>query len=559
MKKTIFTSVMLALIGLSNVANAQTFQWAKQMGGSSADEGASVTLDGFGNIYTTGSFKGTTDFDPGPLTFTLTSAGDADIFISKLDAAGNFLWAKQLGGTGIDVGYSIIHDGSGNIYATGSFSGTVDFDPGAVGTFYLTSSGNSDIFIFKLDATGGFMWAKQMGGIGYDQGNFITLDGLGNIYTTGDFRDSVDFDPGPLTFTLTSTGNYDIFISKLDATGNFVWAKHMGGTSADRSKSISTDASGNVYRSCSFLTIADFDPGMGTVNLTSAGNTDIFISKLDAAGDFVWAKQMGGTGIDYGTSISLDAAGNIYTTGYFSQTADFDPGTGTSDLISAGLTDIFILKLDAAADFVWAKGMGGTQNDQSYSISHDASGNVYTTGYFQGTADFDPGSATSNLTSAGNYDLFIAKLNTAGNFVWATQIGGTGADQGSSITLDASGNIYTTGYFQVTADFDPGSATFNLTSLGGTDIFISKLYDPTTGIAEEFKNSDLRIYPNPIKNVVYFSSTTNVQISNLTGQIVVVENNVNILDLSKQPTGMYFITLSDNNGQVIQKSKLVKE
>ena len=459
-------------------AQPPTFVWAKKMGGINTDVGHSIALDASGNVYTTGVFSGTVDFDPGAGTFNLTSAGVADIFISKLDAAGNFVWAKKMGGISGSTGESIALDASGNVFTTGVFQGTADFDPGA-GTFNLSSAGGDDIFISKLDAAGNFVWAKAMGGTIGDIGFSIALDALGNVFTTGYFLGTVDFDPGAGTFNLTSAGGDDIFISKLDAAGNFVWAKQMGGTAGDIGFSIALDASGNVFTTGRFYATADFDPGAGTFNLTSAGNMDIFISKLDAAGNFVWAKAMGGINTDAGYSIALDASGNVFTTGIFYATADFDPGAGTFNLtsVSPGGPDIFISKLDAAGNFVWAKKMGGIGGDWGHSIALDASGNVFTTGDFSGTADFDPGAGTFNLTSAGNMDIFISKLDAAGNFVWAKKMGGTMDDRGQSIALDASGNVFTTGYFNGTADFDPGVGTFILISAGSTDIFVHKMAD----------------------------------------------------------------------------------
>jgi len=433
----------------------------------------------------------------------------------------------------------------------------VDFDPGS-GTFNLNSPGSFDIFISKLDAAGNFIWAKQMGGPGEDVSYSISLDASANVYTTGYLNGTAEFNPGPGTFNLISAGGIDIFISKLDSAGNFVWVKQIAGTFGEIGNSIAIDALGYVYTTGSFTGTVDFEPGPGTFNLSSAGDDDIFISKLDNAGNFVWAKQMGGTDEDISFSISLDSSGNVYTTGYFEGTVDFDPGIGTFSLTSVGGDDIFISKLDSAGNFRWAKQMGGANFDGGNSIGLDASGNVYTTGYFEGIADFDPGVGSFDLTSAGFYDIFISKLDTAGNFVWAKQIGGTRSDNCNSIILDAFSNIYTTGSFMETVNFNPGAGTFNLTSAGNSDVFILKLNDATTGVSEAYQRR-LRIYPNPTKNVIYFSSPTNVQLSNLTGQVVATGNSVNILDLSEQPAGFYIVTLSDYKGQVIQKSKIVKE
>jgi len=554
--------LMFALFGLSNVANSQTFEWANNFSGSGIDAVNSVKVDALGNVYTTGTFRGTVDFDPGAGTFNLTTAGVDDIFISKLDVAGNFVWAIQMGESSYDAAYSIALDNFGNVYTTGYFKGTMDFDPGA-GIFNLTAAPTAnDIFISKLDAAGNFVWAKQMAGDNPSLGSSITLDASGNIYTTGGFRGIADFDPGAGTFNLScaSFSDHNIFISKLDSAGNFVWAKQMSGVDLQRGNSVTVDALGNVYTTGFFNGVADFDPGVGTFDLTSAGSYEIFISKFDSAGNFVWAKQMGGAGTDNSYSIILDSSENIYVTGSFTGTSDFDPGVGTFNLTSNGTnSDIFIAKLDTAGNFVWAKQVGGTGTDLSNTISLDVSGNIYTTGYFRGTVDFDPGSGTFDLNSAGSDEVFISKYDSAGNFVWANDIGGADSDKGVSIAIDAAENIYAAGNFKGTADFDPGTGNFDLTSGGDYDVFILKLGAGTTGISGEFKNSDFKIYPNPTNGILHFSGSANAQLVNLAGQIVAARKNVNKLDLSEQATGVYFLVLTNTNGEVIQRSKIVKQ
>ena len=446
------------------------------MGGTSYEDGYHIAVDTNGNVYTTGSFGGTVDFDSGPGTFNLTSAstGGADVFVSKLDGNGNFVWAKRMGGTGDEESYGISVDSNSNIYTTGYFYGTADFNPGA-GTFNLNSAGNVDIFVSKLDGNGNFIWAKSMGGIDNDRGKSIALDSIGNVYTTGIFSYSADFDPGPGIFDITVVGRGEIFVSKLDNNGSFVWAKNMGGPVDDYSSSITLDSYDNVYTTGHFQGIADFDPGSGTFNLTGAGGGDIFVSKLDSNGNFIWAKNMVGTSYDGGNSIAVDSSGNVYTTGEFYKTVDFDPGSSTFYLTSTLFLDIFISKLDSDGNFVWAKSMGGANDDSSSSIVLDSSSNIYTTGIFRSTVDFDPGLGTFNLTSAGASNIFVSKLDSNGNFIWAKSMGGTGGAIGHSVALDSISNIYITGGFSGTADFDPGPDASNLVSVGGTDIFISKL------------------------------------------------------------------------------------
>ena len=468
------------LAGILGVQPAQAavvdFGWVKGMGGTGLDVGLDITIDENGNIYTTGLYSDTVDFDPGPEVYNLTSAGGYDIFVSKLDANGNFIWAKSMGGSGsgYDSGEAIAVDGNGNVYIVGIFENTADFDPGP-DTYNLTSVGSGDGYISKLDANGNFVWAVSMGGTSHDKANDIALDKNGNVIITGFFMNTVDFDPDAGTYNLTSAGIGDIFISELDSSGNFILAKAMGGTGDDQGRDIVLDNSENIYITGSFSNAADFDPGVDFYNLTSAGDYDIFVSKLNGSGNFIWAKRMGGSNFDGGGAIALSTNGYVYTSGMFSGTVDFDPGAGINNLTSAGDQDIYVNKLDVNGNFVWAKNMGGISTDWGYDLAVDRSGNTYTIGSFSGTADFNPGVGSYNLTSAGNDDIFINKLDANGNFDWAKHMGGTGADVGLGIAIDGSGNIHTTGYFEGVADFDPDGTSYNLISLGIYDIFVTGL------------------------------------------------------------------------------------
>ena len=473
MKKVIIMIAACLLLG--KTLNAQGLEWVKSYGAAEDDQGRSISRDASGNIYTTGYFSETVDFDPGTGTTNLTSAGLKDVFVQKMDADGNFLWAKSFGGTQTEEGNSISVDGMGNVYTTGySYSQTVDFDPGT-GTTNLTKAGLKDVFVQKMDSDGNFVWAKFFGSTKNDQSNSIIVDAAGNVYTTGFFAETVDFDPGAGSTNLTSAGDLDVFVQKMDSDGNFLWAKSFGGEGWDDGQSINVDALGNVYTTGYFLETVDFDPGAGTTNLTSAGDYDIFLHKMDADGNFLWANSFGGTVGDFASAISVDGSGNVYILGNFQGTVDFDPGAGTASLTSAGGFDAFVQKIDTDGNFLWAKSFGGTSSDNAKSINVDALGNIYTTGYFGGEVDFDPGAGTASLTSAGGFDAFVQKMDTDGNFLWAKAIGGTGLDVSYSISADASGNAYTTGVFEGTVDFDPEEGTSNLTSAGKKDMFILKM------------------------------------------------------------------------------------
>lgn len=563
MKKLItilYVTFALILITQISLVKAQDFVWARQAGGISNDVGYGVAVDNSGNVHIVGYFQGTVDFDPGPATFNLTSLGLYDIFIKKLDASGNLIWAKQLGGTGYDLGLSIAIDNLGNVYTTGYFSNTVDFDPGA-GTFNLTSTGGIDVFISKLDSSGNFIWAKHIEGTENKMGYSLAIDISGNVYTAGYFQGTVIVDPSIGNVNLTSAGGADIFICKFNSSGNFEWVKQIGGTGNDFGFSLALDVSGNIYTAGVFEGTVDFDPSVGTNNLTSSGGRDAFISKLDVSGNFIWAKNFGGMNDDQARSIAIDASGNVYTTGHFEGTADFDPSVGTYSLTSEGDQDIFIHKLDVSGNFVWAKRMGGANNDSGRSLAIDGSGNIYTTGYFRGTTDFDPGSGVFNLTSAGGADIFIHKLDPSGNFVWAKQIGSPNDEEALFIKIDSSGNIYTTGYFQGTVDFNPGAGTFNLNAIGGWDIFVHKMSQNTVSINEN-NTTNINVYPNPARDYLQIDTENNlvVEIHSLEGKLIYCKqiNSNTRFDISNYNKGVYLVKLYNDNG-VMSHHKIIKQ
>jgi gliding motility-associated-like protein len=525
----------------------------------------SVAVDASGNSYGSGPFFGTQDFDPGAGVFNLTSVGDADVFITKLDASGNFVWAKSIGGTLKDNSYGIALDPSGNVYVTGSFNGTSDFDPSAAVT-NLTSAGFTDLYILKLDTDGNFVWAKSIGGNSFDgdESFAIATDAAGNVFTTGYFTEKVDFDPGPGIFNLdftsgTCTNCSQIFILKLDTDGNFGWAKRGGGFGDSSGYGISVDASGNVLTTGYFWSNAFGAPSTGT--------QDIFIVKHDNNGNQLWAKAFGdATDISFhekGYAITTDASGNVYATGRYENTTDFDPGAGVFNLTAVDKMDIFVLKLDAAGNFVWAKSMGGvnsgTIRDVGLGIGVDAAGNVYTTGGFSDTGDFDPGPGVFNLT-AGIGAIFISKLDSNGDFVWAGSMdGGSGSDVGFSLVVRGPDIIYTAGSFSGGSapnpfDFDPNFCTFDFVGSGG--FYVHKTmpgtlppaptissFSPSSGsVGNTVVITGTNFSTTPANNVVKFfnnrtavvtastatSITTTVPTGSTTGKISVTVNCVTV-------------------------------
>jgi hypothetical protein len=452
--------------------------WAKQLGGYSSsafsDAGNAIARDAAGNIYVAGNFTGTIDFDPGPGTAYLASAGSTDIFLAKYNSAGDYVYAKSMGGTGAELSKGLAVDASGNAYITGSFNATADFDPSS-GTANLTSAGNLDIFIASYDASGNYVYAIRIGSSTADQANAIATDGTGNAYVTGFFTGTADFDPGVATVNLVATAGQDLFLARYDASGNYVYAIKIGATGTETGLAIVVDGSSNAYITGSYSSTTDFDPGAGTASLTNSGGADIFLAEYNGSGAYVFAKKMGGTSTDIGNAIAIDASNNIYITGTFAATVDFDPGLTINNLVSAGGTDIFFAKYDVSGNYIYARGLGGTTADAGNAIAVDGSGNVFLTGTFTATADFDPSATTTNLISDGGTDIFLANYDASGTYLFAKRMGGTGADVGSGIVLDASNNTYITGAFiNSLADFDPGTGSATFSSINGADFFIAR-------------------------------------------------------------------------------------
>ncbi|KAA9325004.1 SBBP repeat-containing protein [Adhaeribacter soli] len=431
--------------------------WVQKAGGPNDDFLQDIAVDPSGNVYTTGTFSGSVSLG----SHILTGSGGQDVFIAKFTSSGSVLWVKKAGGTGNEIGQSISADASGNCYFTGGFASKgINF-----GSTSLSSKGGTDIFIAKYNAVGDEVWVKSPGfGFGYvvsNKGQAIAVDPSGNSYTTGLFTGNITFG----NTTLEGNGGQEVFITKHDPAGNLTWAQKAGGTGNDVSTGIAIDASGNSYITGHFSGTATF----GTITLTSSGQLDIFVAKYDIAGNLVWAKKGGGTSEDISNSIAADANGNVYITGYFNGSAVFGSASLTG---SNGSQDIFIVKYDGAGNVLWAKKAGGADYDEGNNIGIDASGNCYVTGYIKGNAIF----GTTTLSTADT-DIFLAKYSPAGNVIWAKKAGGSSTDFGHSLSIDASGSCYVSGYFVGKGTF--GSITLNGSSNG--NLFIAR-YDASGNV-----------------------------------------------------------------------------
>jgi hypothetical protein len=498
-------------IYIMKIDSSGIFQWAKQIGKSSYDEGRSLAVDGNNNVYITGFFSmDSTDFDPGPGTFYFTNISGARTFILKLNSDGNFIWAKTLESIYENSARSLALDSASNIFLTGICGGTTDFDPGA-GTDTL-STAITAIYILKLDSTGTFDFAKLIdAGTTNSTVYSIATDNTGNCYATGLLLGTVDFDPGPAVYNLTknssSLGGSE-FIVKLDNTGNFAWAEAIQG---------SIDQSG---------------------------------------GD---------------RAIVTTANGDNFTTGWFMDSVDFDPSATTSHFLHCNFStdpSVYLVKLDPNGNFVWANQLADPINDKTKRLATDPNGNVYVYGWLSPNqvGDFDPGSATYNL-NGNDGNAFIAKYNFAGALVWAVNFSSDNNSSigGKTIALDPVGNVYSTGAFFGLSDFDPGAGVYNLTC-SSSNIFFEKMSQPTvTAISENSNQPQITLFPNPFSKTLHIDLpadvTFTVSVKDIAGREILFYKEVkSSLSISDFPTsGMYFITLENRASNFSKTVKVIRE
>ena len=558
-----FIISLIAVIGFSISLQSQNVNvgWALSVGASGYDYGYSMTMDNEGNLYILGVFELTVDFDPGDDVYNVTSSiGGKDLYIQKLNSDGNFQWVKTVGGAWANfIGTDITLDSLGNIIVTGLFNGTADFNPGTDSLFYSSNGPELDGFVLKLDNEGGFLWTHVLDGQLSNNYTSIAVDSINNIYLTGEYQDTIDFDPGSATLNLISNGGKDIFIQKLNSEGELIWVKSLGGSNdseyqTDRVNCITLNSSEGLYISGSYYDTVDFDPGTNEFGLTSNGGADGFVLKLNLDGEFIWAFSLGGIEDDYCNEVKIDHSEKLVIIGVFQDLIDIDPGTDEFNLSSIGNFDGYILKTNLESDFIWARSFGGTGNDGASNIDFDSLNNIYLTGNFEETVDFDPGTAVYNLTSVNQPDIFVLKLDSIGEFKWVKNFtGGTSLKSpGSIIVNEAGSSIYLNGTFTRTVHFDPNSENFDLTSIEMSfDAFIVKLQEESNVIKEISDEPLLSIYPNPSDGhlTIEFKSLQEVDIKmfNLSGQVVYSQEGINAISHQfevDEPSGIYILEIS---------------
>lgn len=412
--------------------------WAKQLTGTSYIRGESIACDNIGNLYATGYFYGQTDFDPGPSNYNRISIGKYDAYILKLNSDGHFIWVKTMGSKKDDGNNYICLDQVGNLYVSGSFSDSMDFDPD-INNDILAPKGRNAYYVSKHDTAGNFKWTRSFGDTLLDFYPSITADQNENILLTGGYKGIVDFNPGTSSSNRSGLGSNNFYLLKLDAFGEMVWVKTLGGINVDysmRGNASIIDDTGNVYCVGNFNKDINFNPdGKADYKSTSTILKDLFIIKYNMYGQYQWSQQINGNGDEDGLGFGMDNRHNFYLSGEFDYKIDCDPDTGAYNLsvIKKGVSDIFIIKLgDKSAithriDFnknctIYPNPTNGNFSLQLKDINKQVNIEIYNT---LGTIVYQSKSTDAinaiDLSHLPN-DLYIVKISTANNQIFTQKI-----------------------------------------------------------------------------------------------------------------------------------------
>lgn len=553
------------------VSGAQTLNWGAYINTNNNFSASDVAVDAAGNTYTVGLFVTGGDFNPGPGVFNINelSATVGNYFCIKLNPSGDFLWAMPVGGTNnvntVIGGYGpkiSIDNNSGFIYITGAYSSQVDFDPSAA-SFYIpppNSGGPEYTFLAKYTLNGNLVWAKYIA----ERGTVISeiaVDNSGEVNIIGVFSGTLDLDPGPNVFTVsTNPSGDDFYILKYNSNGEFQWAKQFGDpTRLDEVYDITTDNENNIIITGLFSGLVDFDPNSGVTNLQSNNNSnDAFIAKYTSNGELIWAKSFGSTntGIERGNAITVDNQNNIYATGSFSGLTDFDPSTNTVNLSPVANRSIYILKLTSNGDFDFVKTIGAPGTELVYDIAVDNFGSLYITGLYLVSMDCDPDAGIFTITAnGGNNEIFLVSLSASnGQFGWAKSIGGTNNDEGKRIAIHEPSNRLTlVGQFQngSNVDFNPPNGYYLPFALNSGSATYIINYSYTSLSNPDFASENkIVIHPNPANDVIYIESIEPIDsfiLLDLTGKIITSEKSSKTLNVSTINAGIYLLKIQSNS------------
>lgn len=370
-----------------------------------------------------------------------------------------FGWAKGEGLWAYDYGMGIVNDNAGNVYVAGKYEMAANFSGTTLPCTGVPDC-NHDLFLAKYNSNGSLNWVQTCGGSLGDYAHGLDCDGSNYLYVAGEIEGTgnlISF-PGS-TVTLTAKADNDILLAKYDLSGNLIWAKSEGGYYSEKALGVTHDNSGNVYICGYYKDTCTFG---GTTTIYGAGDSDMFIAKYDANGNFQWVRKAGGSGRDEMKNMKCDASGNIYVCGFYSNGAVF--GSQTYSVSSGSYYDAFVAKYSSNGNLQWVTTAGGDYDEVAWSITIDNAGLLYIAGEFNASAMF----GSTQLITSGNADIFIACYDSNGNTQWARKAGGPLIDRARGIGTDGT-NMFITGQFGNSAMF--GSST--LTAVDSSDVFFA--------------------------------------------------------------------------------------
>lgn len=554
-------SILFLFFILPFYSHSQSWQWVKTAGGAGSDKGLDIDIDKYGNEYICGYYN--SNSSAGDVSFGIYNAPldfGKEGFVAKIDKYGTWQWERSAMGGWDERALGLCVDKKNDfVYVTGTCWGYTDFGS-CTGTTFPGSGDN--IFVGKFDLNGTCQWLIGAGGSYDDHGYDLVTDKQGYIYLTGFIGDT--YASGGVVATFGSInvpipiGDSLGFLAKISPGGVFQWVRTFQATDGERDNRITIDSTGFIYLTGGFRGTKPFGPSTGISN----GGRDIFVLKYDSSGNQIWLRTAGGILDDRGNSITVDIEQDVYITGEFRDIVIFGTDTVNNNGSPNG-RDIFVAKITKGGNWVWAKKAGSNAgSDRGNRISANKKDLLFVTGEFKGNASF--GAADTLINNGDSVQIFVAAIDTAGKWQWAIQAGSTVEDRGAGIVADDSCDVFTTGYYELTASFN----SMTLTAEGRKDIYVGSIPNACVynSIHENIAFTSVSCFPNPSNGnftidlgKVYDDFT--IQVYNVMGQVVQNKkyestNKVNVT--IEQSSGIYFIRIISKKGESITL-KAIKE
>lgn len=574
--KTSFVTLLIFIFSFQ--LNSQyNLEWASVVGGRLSES----YIDKDSNIYLAGNYNTAVDFDPGPGFQMRTPEGGYDFYILKLDKKGKFKWVRTFGTTACrpchDEVSDIEVDKYGNVVVSGAYFGPLDFDPHPVNTFIMKAKGfNTENYLLKLDSNGDFLWAKKFVNNNFAANNSqIKINKNAQIYYTTGFTDSIDADPTAGTLYFKSPTGFDnTLIAKLKPSGNLIWAKSISGGYSSVNEFV-VDSNSNLFLTGQYRGVVDFNINSGVNTLNSGTSWNGYVLKLTSDTNFSFVKELtnSGSGI-VPLEVFSTSNGDILMAGYYAGTTDFDPGTSTvskTAINSAG--DCFILKLNSNGNYQRAFSFGGigAYNNRCTAIQEDTSGNLYFSGEFQDTVDFNPGSSVSKMASVGTLDAFLLKTTANLDYINSFSVGGNQWELVENLYVGTNNELLLIGSLtSTTGDLDPSSTTYPITMPPGNSVanYVLKIkISPSSTSSVKLLNSEseLILYPNPTNGLLRLESSStseySIKIISSLGQLVYLNSSLRSnsqIDVSKLPSGAYTLLIYDKQSNESISKRFIK-